>query len=176
VLFQAGRRYDSIALEADAHHLMTDVWTSVAVAAGVGATALTGWHRLDPLLALAVAAQVIRLGINLLRRSMLGLLDTALPEPIRTRITAILESHQLHGVEYHALRTRQAGARRFISFHILVPGEWTVQQGHDLLERIEEEVRAAIPNSTVFTHLEPLEDPVSFEDTRLERERKEQQL
>ena len=173
VLFQAGRRYDSIALDADAHHLMTDVWTSAAVVVGVGVSALTGWHRLDALLALAVAAQVVRLGAQLLRRSMLGLLDTALPEPIRTRIVSILESHQQQGVEYHALRTRQAGSRRFISFHILVPGEWSVQRGHDLLERIEEEVRAAIPNSTVFTHLEPLEDPVSFEDTRLERERRE---
>ena len=173
ILFQAGRRYDSIALEADAHHLMTDVWTSAAVVVGVGISAFTGWHRLDPLLALAVAAQIIRLGIKLLRRSMLGLLDTSLPEPIRTRIVSILESHQSQGVEYHALRTRQAGSRRFISFHILVPGEWSVQRGHDLLERIEEEVRVAIPNSTVFTHLEPLEDPVSFEDTRLERERRE---
>jgi cation diffusion facilitator family transporter len=170
VLFQAARRYDSIALEADAHHLMTDVWTSVAVVAGVALTALTGWNRLDPVLALAVAAQVIRLGFKLLSRSLLGLLDTALPEPVRAHIVRILESHELQGVAYHALRTRQAGARRFISFHILVPGDWTVQRGHDLLERIEEEVRAAIPNSTVFTHLEPLEDPVSFEDTRLERE------
>ena len=116
------------------------------------------------------AAQVVRLGIKLLRRSMLGLLDTALPEPLRASIVAILESHQLNGVEYHALRTRQAGSRRFVSFHILVPGDWTVQRGHDLLETIEEEIRAAIPRCTVFTHLEPLEDPVSWADTHLERE------
>jgi cation diffusion facilitator family transporter len=171
ILLRAGRRYDSIALEADAQHLMIDVWTSIAVVVGVGAAATTGWNRLDPLLALLVAARVVRLGIDLLRRSLLGLLDTALPEATRARIVAILAAHKEAGVEYHAIRTRQAGARRFISFHILVPGEWSVQRGHDLLERIEEEMRAAIPNSTVFTHLEPLEDPVSWEDTRLERQR-----
>lgn len=173
ILSQAGRRYDSIALEADGHHLMTDVWTSVAVVVGVGAAALTGWHRLDPILALLVAARVVRLGVDLLRRSFLGLLDTALPEVERARILAILAAHQGEGVEYHALRTRQSGAQRFVSFHILVPGEWTVQRGHDLLEAIEEEIRAAIPRSTVFTHLEPLEDPISWEDTRLQRRARE---
>jgi cation diffusion facilitator family transporter len=171
VLAQAGRRYDSITLEADAKHLMTDVWTSVGVVAGVGAAAATGWARLDPLIAILVAANVIRSGIDLLRRSTLGLLDTGLPEPLRARIVEILDNHRAGGVEYHAIRTRQAGARRFVSFHILVPGDWTVQRGHDLLEEIEEEIRATIPNSTIFTHLEPLEDPVSFEDTHLERRR-----
>ncbi len=169
VLAQAGRRYDSITLEADAKHLMTDVWTSVGVVAGVGAAAATGWARLDPLIALLVAANVIRSGVDLLRRSFLGLLDTGLPEPLRARIVEILDNHRAGGVEYHAIRTRQSGARRFVSFHILVPGDWTVQRGHDLLEEIEEEIRATIPNSTIFTHLEPLEDPVSFEDTHLER-------
>lgn len=174
-LAQAARRYDSIALEADSQHLMTDVWTSIAVVVGVAVAAVTGWHRLDPLIALAVALRVVRLGIDLLRRSLLGLLDTALPGPVRAQIDAILKSHQGQRVEYHALRTRQAGSRRFISFHILVPGDWTVQRGHDLLETIEEEIRAAVPNSTVFTHLEPLEDPISFEDTRLERQRKREE-
>lgn len=169
VLFSAGRRHDSITLEADAHHLMTDVWTSVGVIAGVALAAATGWERLDPLIALAVGANIIRIGIELLHRSMLGLIDTALPESTRADITRILERHQAEGAQYHALRTRQAGARRFISFHVLVPGDWSVQRGHDLLERIEDEVRAAVPNSTVFTHLEPIEDPASFADTRLER-------
>jgi cation diffusion facilitator family transporter len=171
VLAQAGRRYDSITLEADAKHLMTDVWTSVGVVAGVGAAAATGWARLDPLIAILVAANVIRSGVDLLRRSTLGLLDTGLPGPLRSRIVEILDNHRAGGVEYHAIRTRQSGARRFVSFHILVPGDWTVQRGHDLLEEIEEEIRAIIPNSTIFTHLEPLEDPVSFEDTHLERRR-----
>jgi cation diffusion facilitator family transporter len=169
LLFRAGRAHHSITLEADAHHLMTDVWTSAGVLLGVGAAALTGWSRLDPLIALLVAANIIRMGIELMRRSVLGLLDTALPEADRTRIHDILEAHRSHGVEYHALRTRQAGARRFISVHILVPGAWTVQRGHHLLEEVEEEIRAALPGSIIFTHLEPLEDPVSWADTRLER-------
>ncbi len=169
VLFRAGRRHESIALEADAHHLMSDVWTSIGVIVGVGAAALTQWHRLDAIVAILVAANVLRSGVALVRRSMLGLLDTALPEDTRRKITEILESRAPDGVRYHALRTRQAGARRFISFHILVPGEWSVQKGHDLLEQIEEEVRAAIPNSSVETHLEPIEDPVSWNDLRLER-------
>ncbi|MEO7986654.1 MAG: cation diffusion facilitator family transporter [Gemmatimonadales bacterium] len=169
VLFRAGRRYESIALEADAQHLMTDVWTSVGVIVGVAASAATGWHRLDAIVAIVVAANVLRMGIPLVHRSMLGLLDTALPEESRRKITDILESHAPDGVRYHALRTRQAGARRFISFHILVPGDWSVQKGHDLLEEIEEQVRAAIPNSSVDTHLEPIEDPVSWNDLRLER-------
>ena len=170
VLGEAGKRYDSITLEADAHHLMTDVWTSVGVVAGVVAAQLTGWHRLDPIIALLVAVSILWTGMELVRRSMLGLLDTGLPEPLRGEITRVLDAHRDGGVEYHAVRTRQAGARRFISFHILVPGDWTVQRGHDLLETIEEEIRAAIPRCTVFTHLEPLEDPVSWADTKLERE------
>ncbi|MEZ0334672.1 MAG: cation diffusion facilitator family transporter, partial [Gemmatimonadales bacterium] len=134
VLLRAGRRYESISLEADAQHLMSDVWTSLGVIGGVAAAALTGWHRLDAIVAIAVALLVIRAGGRLLRRSMLGLLDTSLPEESLAAITAILERHGRDGVRYHALRTRQAGARRFISFHILVPGHWTVQRGHDLLE------------------------------------------
>lgn len=169
LLFGAGRRYHSITLEADAHHLMSDVWTSVGVIVGVGAAAATGWYVLDPLIAVAVAVNVVWTGVGLLRRSMLGLLDTALPEPERRSIAAVLDAHTGDGVQFHALRTRQAGARRFVSLHVLVPGEWTVQRGHDYLERLEEELRGAVPNSTVFTHLEPIEDPVSWEDERLER-------
>ncbi|MDH3495349.1 MAG: cation diffusion facilitator family transporter [Gemmatimonadota bacterium] len=171
VLATAGRRHESIALEADAHHLMADVWTSVAVIAGVGLAAATGWTMLDPLVAFIVAANIVRIGLDLLRRSALGLLDTALPEPLRQEIVATLEAHRGAGLQYHALRTRQAGRWRFISFHVLVPGDWSVQRGHDVLEQIEEEVRTRVPHSTVFTHLEPIEDPLSFEDQRLERER-----
>lgn len=169
VLLRAARRHESITLEADAQHLMTDVWTSAGVIVGVGAAALTGWHRLDAVVAIAVAANVLYTGFRLLRRSMLGLLDTSLPAETLARIKTILDSHGKAGVRYHALRTRQAGARRFISFHILVPGDWTVQRGHDLLEEIEERVREAVPRSVVDTHLEPIEDPVSWEDARLER-------
>jgi cation diffusion facilitator family transporter len=168
-LAQAGRRHESITLEADAQHLMSDVWTSLGVIVGVGVAALSGWHRLDAIVAIVVGILVLRTGVKLLRRSMLGLLDTALPEETLGTIKAILEEHTAAGVRYHALRTRQAGARRFISCHILVPGDWTVQRGHDLLEEIEERIREAVPNSVVDTHLEPIEDPVSWEDTRLER-------
>jgi cation diffusion facilitator family transporter len=169
VLQRAGRRYESITLEADAQHLMADVWTSLGVIIGVGAAALTGWLWLDAIVAIAVATNVLRSGVRLIRRSMLGLLDTSLPDETLATITSILESHGKSGVRYHALRTRQAGARRFISCHILVPGHWTVQRGHDLLEQIEERIREAVPRSVVDTHLEPIEDPVSWEDTRLER-------
>ncbi|HTG50687.1 MAG TPA: cation diffusion facilitator family transporter, partial [Gemmatimonadales bacterium] len=165
VLLRVGERHESITLEADAQHLMADVWTSLGVIAGVTAAVATGWHRLDPIVAIAVALNVLRSGSRLLRRSVYGLLDTSLPEETLDKIKAILDAHSGAGVRYHALRTRQAGARRFISFHILVPGNWTVQRGHDLLERIEEQIREMVPNSVVDTHLEPIEDPVSWEDT-----------
>jgi cation diffusion facilitator family transporter len=169
MLLRAGRRYRSIALEADAHHLMTDVWTSVGVMVGVAAVAITDWEWLDPVIALVVALNVVRIGVGLMRRSALGLLDTAIPEQDRAAVVRILDAYAAEGVQYHAFRTRQAGTRRFVSVHVLVPGAWTVQRGHELLERMEEEIRAVIPDSSVFTHLEPIEDPVSFEDVRLER-------
>jgi divalent metal cation (Fe/Co/Zn/Cd) transporter len=136
---------------------------------GVAAAALTGWQRLDPIIAILVALNIMRTGVSILRRSLMGLLDTAIPEELQHKISEILVRHASDGVRFHALRTRQAGAWRFIDFHVLVPGSWSVQRGHDLLERIEEEVRAAVPNSTVFTHLEPIEDPASFADVGLER-------
>ena len=173
MLLRAGRRYRSIALEADAHHLMSDVWTSVGVMVGVGAVAITDWEWLDPVIALVVALNVVRIGVGLMRRSALGLLDTAIPEKDRAAVLRVLDAYAAEGAQYHALRTRQAGMRRFVSVHVLVPGAWTVQRGHELLERIEDEIRAAVPDSTVFTHLEPIEDPVSFEDVRLERLRRE---
>ena len=169
ILFRAGRRHQSITLEADAHHLMSDVWTSGGVVVGVAAAALTGWQRLDPIIAIAVALNIVRTGFSILRRSLLGLLDTGIPEDLQRRISDIFAGHAGDGVRFHALRTRQAGAWRFIDFHVLVPGSWSVQRGHDLLEQIEEEVRAVVPNSTVFTHLEPIEDPASFADVGLER-------
>jgi cation diffusion facilitator family transporter len=169
VLFAAGREHHSIALEADAHHLMSDVWTSVAVIVGVAAVALTGWQRLDPILALAVAANVVRTGVGLVRRSALGLLDAALAEGERRALDEILARHRTETVQFHALRTRQAGARRFVSFHVLVPGGWSVRRGHALVEEIERDVRSVIPNVTVDTHLEPVEDAVSFEDQGLDR-------
>lgn len=170
VLFNAGRRYRSITLEADAHHLMTDVWTSVGVVVAVAAIAFTGWQWLDPLIALAVAANIVWSGWKLLSRSALGLLDTALPRAERAQVQRILDGYcGREGIAYHALRTRQAGARRFVSVHILVPGNWTVQRGHGILERIEHDLRDALPGSTIFTHLEPIDDPASFADQQLDR-------
>ena len=170
VLLKAGRRYHSITLEADSKHLMTDVWTSVAVVGGVAAVMITGWLRLDPIIALAVAANIVWSGYHLMRRSALGLLDTSIPNAEIDQVTAVLDRYKGEGVEYHSLRTRQAAQRRFITVHILVPGNWTVQSGHNLLERIEGEVRGAFDSpTTVFTHLEPLEDPVSMEDIGIDR-------
>lgn len=169
ILLRAGRRYESITLEANARHLLTDVWTSAGVVAGVGAVALTGWQPLDPLIALLVAANIVRTGLQLLRRSGLGLLDTALPPRELGLIQAILARYQREGIQFHALRSRQAGARRFVSLHVLVPGAWSVQRSHHLLERIEREIREALPNTTVFTHVEPVEDPSSFQDTMIDR-------
>jgi cation diffusion facilitator family transporter len=169
VLLRAGRRFDSIALEADARHLLTDVWTSGGVIAAVLLVAATGWQRLDPLVALAVAVHILWSGAGLVRRSFLGLMDRALPLADRRVIETILERYRADGVRYHALRTRQAAGRSFVSVHVLVPGGWSVQRGHDLLERIEADVREAVPTATVFTHLEPREDPASFADVGLDR-------
>jgi cation diffusion facilitator family transporter len=171
ILLRAGRRYNSIALEADAHHLMTDVWTSVGVVVGIGAVVLTGWERLDPIIALVVAANIIWSGVSLVRRSALGLMDTALPAEDQEAIRQILDSYRQEGVQFHALRTRSAGARCFVSVHVLVPGTWTVLRGHNLLERIEADLRSRLQNVTVFTHLEPLEDSKSWQDTTLDREK-----
>ncbi len=170
ILLRAGQLNHSITLEADAHHLMTDVWTSVGVVGGIGAVALTGWDRLDPIIAMIVAANIVWSGVRLLQRSALGLLDTALSAEDRALVVAILTKYsEREGIQYHALRTREAAARRFVSVHILVPGAWTVAHGHTLLERIESDVREALPGTSVFTHLEPIEDPASFEDQNLDR-------
>jgi len=169
VLRRAGRAHRSIALEADAKHLMTDVWTTAGVVVAIVLVATTGWQRLDPLVALAVAANILWAGVTLVRRSFLGLLDRALPADERRSIEAALDAYREEGVRYHALRTREAAGRSFVSVHILVPGAWTVQRGHDVLERIEADIRARLPSASVFTHLEPREDPASFQDLGLDR-------
>jgi cation diffusion facilitator family transporter len=170
ILGRAGREHRSITLEADSQHLMTDVWTSAGVIVGIAAVGVTGWSWLDPLVALAVAANIVRSGVGLVRRSALGLLDTALPPDQRELIRDILKHYERErGIRVHALRTRESGARRFMSVHVLVPGDWPVQRGHDLLEACERELREAVPGLTVFTHLEPLDDPASWEDIGLDR-------
>jgi cation diffusion facilitator family transporter len=169
VLFRAGRRGDSITLEANAQHLMTDVWTSAGVVVGVALAAVTGWHRLDALIAIAVALHIVSTGFVLMRRSALGMLDTAILSAEQEQVGAVIQGYVDRGIAFHAVRTRQSGGRRFVSMHVLVPGHWTVAQGHALLEQIEADVRAAIPAASVFTHLEPLEDPVSWDDIGIER-------
>ena len=170
IVIKAGKRYHSIVLEADGKHLMTDVWTSVGVILGVLAVSLTGWTRLDPIIALVVAVNIVWTGFQLIRRSALGLMDTVVEPEIQEKIVAVLDRYVSEkAIDYHALRTRQAGAKKFISVHILVPDEWTVQKGHDLTEEIENAICEAVPDSTVFTHLEPLEDPASFADLELFR-------
>jgi cation diffusion facilitator family transporter len=169
VLLRAGKRYHSIALEADAHHLLTDVWTTAGVLAAVGLVAFTGWNILDPIIALVVAAQIVWTGVQLLRRSALGLLDTALAAEEQALLREVLARYEGPELQFHAVRTRQAASRRFVSMHVLVPGGWTVRRGHDLAEKIESEVRAVIHNATVFTHLEAIEDPASFQDQELDR-------
>jgi len=169
VLRRAGRQYRSITLEADATHLMTDVWTSAGVLVAIGAVVVTGWEWLDPVVALAVAANIIWSGTSLVRRSVLGLMDTALPREQQEAVREIQQRYVQEGITFHALRSRQSGARSFVSMHVLVPGAWTVQRGHELLERIEADIRAAIPSVTVFTHLESLDDPASWQDAQLDR-------
>lgn len=161
ILLQAGRQHRSITLEADGQHLMTDVWTSAGVLAGIAVVGLSGWQRLDPLIALLMAASIARTGLDLLSRSANGLMDSAVSTSDLQTIRATLEHYCQQGIRYQELRTRQAGARCFISVHILVPGEWTVQRGHDLLDSIEQALTSSIPGAQIFTHLEPLPETLA---------------
>lgn len=169
ILLRAGRRLRSITLRADAHHLLTDVWTSAGVVLAIGLVKITGWLVLDPLIAFLVALNIIWAGLRLLRETGSGLLDASLPEEEQRTISAILAEYHVQGLQFHALRTRLAGARRFITFHVLVPGEWTVQQGHQLCEEIELAIGRALPFTSITTHLEPIEDPASWADQGLDR-------
>jgi cation diffusion facilitator family transporter len=168
LLLRAGRKAQSIALEADARHLMTDVWASAGVLAGVGAVAITGWQRLDPIVALAVAVNLIWIGLGIVRRSVSGLMDTALPKSERELIQKVLRTYEKDGLQFHAVRTRDAGARKFVSMHVLVPGNWTVNRGHKVLEQIERKIHKVLTHVIVFTHLEPLDDPASWQDEALD--------
>jgi cation diffusion facilitator family transporter len=170
ILISVGRAQHSIALEADGRHLMTDVWTSAGVIAGVALVAATGWLILDPLIAIAVALHIVWTGAVLLRRSFAGLLDAAIPAAALETVDKIFtEYRKRHGVDFHALRTRQAGSRHFISFHLLVPDEWTVAHAHELSEEIEERIRELVPDSIFLTHIEPISQPASYDDIKLER-------
>ena len=156
LLLRVGRRRNSITLEANAQHLLTDVWTSVGVGGGVAAVALTGWQRLDPIVALGVAANIIWTGVGIVRRSTAGLMDSALSAEDRAAVERVLQTHQKSGAQFHKLQTRQAGASKFVSVHVLVPGGWTVDRGHALAGHMASDVRQALPEASVTTHLEPL--------------------
>ena len=170
ILLRVGRKHHSITLEADGRHLMTDVWTSVGVVAGIIIVSVTNWLVLDPIIALLVAANVTWAGFRLVRRSTAGLMDTAVSAEVQNAIREILQLYVANEkIEYHALRTRQSGARKFVNVHIVVPGGWTVHRGHQLLEQIEADIRRAVPNTIVFTHLESLDDPASWQDIELDR-------
>lgn len=169
ILIRVGKRRRSITLEADGRHLLTDVWTTAGVIAGVGAIALLewlgyqGWEILDPIIAMLVAVNIIWSGIGLMRRTVAGLMDVSLTSREQQKIRFVLDRFaQQQGVDYHALRTRHAGNRRFMSVHILVPGDWSVKQGHDLVERIENEIRDRFDIIDIDTHLEPIEDIASW--------------
>ena len=151
-------------LTADGKHLLTDVWTSVGVVVGVGLVVVTGWDRLDPVVAFAVGINILVTGWGLLRSSMAGLMDVSLPVEDNERIQGILDGWTSEEVQFHAVRTREAGHRRFMEMHLLVPGEWSVKQGHDLSEDVIDSLREAFPDLRVNCHLEPIEDPRSYED------------
>lgn len=168
-LMSVGRQFNSITLEADARHLMTDVWTSAGVIAGVGLVWLTGWLWLDPAIAILVAANIVWTGWQLLGRSAAGLMDASLPAAQLEGIRRVLDKYRATGLQFHALRTRQAGARAFVTMHVLVPGQWTVHEGHEWLERIEADIREVVPHVHVTTHLESLDDAVSQADRSLDR-------
>lgn len=163
-LIRAGTKHRSIVLTADGKHLMTDVWTSVGVIVAVFLVAVTGWLRMDPVIAAAVALNIVFTGLKLIGTSFLGLLDAALPREENEAIAAILREHQNDEIRFHALQTRESGRHRFVSMHVLVPGAWTVAQGHDLVERIEEQIHEALPDTAITTHLEPIEDPRAWQD------------
>ena len=169
VLMKAGRQHNSITLEADAHHLLTDVWTSVGVIAGVALVSLTGWLWLDAAVALLVAANIVWTGYQLMSRSAAGLMDSSLPVEKIEKINSLLAGYREQGLDFHALRTRQAGGRAFMTLHVLVPGQWSVQQGHDWAERIEHDIHQALPFTHITTHVEPIEDPASMNDQELDR-------
>jgi len=169
-LLRAGREHHSITLEADGRHLLTDVWTSAGVIVAIALVFATGWLRLDPLIAMGVAIHILWTGFGLMRRSVSGLLDPAISTEDQHEVNKLIaEYSRRYGVAFHALRTRQAGARRFVSFHLLVPDAWTVARAHQLSEEVEARMRAMVPNAAIFTHIEPISDPASYDDQGLDR-------
>jgi len=170
ILIKNGRKNHSITLEADGKHLMTDVYTSVGVLLGIGLVRISGWLILDGIVAVGVALNILWTGYQLMRRSAMGLLDSSIPAVERNEIIKALDSLKIHHVDYHSLLTRQAGQRKFVAVHVLMPGEMTIQEGHNMVEKVEKDIRDLFDAPvTVFTHLEPIEDPVSMHDIGIDR-------
>lgn len=168
ILLRAGKRLASISLRSDALHLLTDVWTSIGVIVAIVLVQITGLLILDPIVALIVAANIVWTAYHVLRDTAHGILDTSLPRVDRETIQAVLASFEAQGIVFHALRTRVAGRRRFVDVHVLVPGDWDVRRGHQLCEEVERRIKSALPHTTVFTHLEPVEDSTSYADDTLD--------
>ncbi|WP_370894674.1 cation diffusion facilitator family transporter [Janibacter sp. GXQ6167] len=164
LLLRAGKRYRSITLTADGKHLMTDVWTSIGVVVGVLLVAVTGIDRLDPIVAIAVAINILFAGYQLLNASSRGLMDGTMSDDDNAKIAGIVRGFRTEVVDFHALRTRMAGHRGFAEMHVLVPGEWSVQRGHDLVEDVEEALLQEFPDLHIMAHLEPREDPRAYGD------------
>jgi cation diffusion facilitator family transporter len=169
VMIKYGKKNKSIAIEADGQHLLTDVWTSAGVIAGIFVVSLTGWNILDPVVALAVAVNIIWTGILLLRRSVSGLMDASVSKEDCAKIQAVMQRYRRKGFDFHALRTRQAASRIFISVHILVPGNLSVHDAHHLAEDFEKEISSIFGDVSVTTHLEPIDDEISMDDINLVR-------
>lgn len=169
LLLRAGKKYNSITLDADAHHLFTDVWTSVGVIIGVSVVAITGIYIFDPIIAIIVAINIIYTGWKLIKRSVMGFMDVSISTEEQKIITDIIAQYEKEGLKFHGIRTRQSAARRFVTFHVLVPGKWSVQKSHDWVEKIEKDIRNAISQITVTTHLEPVEDKKSWNDEGIDK-------
>ncbi len=165
VLLRAAKKYRSITLWADGHHMLTDLYTTAGVLVGIGLVAVTGWQILDPIVAIVFGINILIVGVKLLVESMSGLMDAALPDEDVARIQSILDEFaNSHGVDFHALRTRESGRRRFLEVHMLVPGTWTVKRGHKLTEQVTDELSEAVPELRVLIDLEPIEEPSSYSD------------
>ena len=168
LLVRAGVRHRSPTLQADGKHLITDVITSVGVVVGLALAWVTGWQVLDPIVAIGVGLHILFIGYRLVHGSGMGLMDVTLPEEDNQVIEAVLERHREPGqVDFHELRTRESGKWRFVEFHALVPGQWSVERGHDLVEKVEQEIHAALENCHITTHLEPIEDERAYNDVHL---------
>jgi cation diffusion facilitator family transporter len=164
ILLYFSKKHNSITIEADAHHLMTDVWTTVGIIVGIFLVKLTGWQLLDPIMAIVVAISIVYTGIKLIIRSTDGLMDTRLSEKELIQIRNVLDSYKTEYIDYHALYTRRASAKQFITFHLLFPGDYTVHKAHELTKQIETELKTLLPLSDIFIHVEPINDPDAYDD------------